>query len=141
MSKKSGFFPLSISFLQTENQIQQTVCLTKLDLTKYIKKITNHNLLSYYQFKCNPEINPLCRLCGEANETAYHFLADCPLLITHRLNTFNTYTGLPIHCYPNQILRFMKHKILTYWLTKKDELVPQDIIDTINGDISDDDFT
>ena len=27
------------------------------------------------------------------------------------------------------------------WLSKKDELIPQDIIDTINGDISDDDFT
>lgn len=42
---------------------------------------------------------------------------------------------------PNLILKFMKHKTLTYRLTNKDELVPQDIIDPINGDVSDDDFT
>ena len=35
----------------------------------------------------------------------------------------------------------MKHKTLTYWLSKKDDLIPQDIVDTINGDISDDDYT
>ena len=126
---------------QTEARINKTISLTKLDLTKYIKTITNHNMYSYFQFKCNPEINPLCRLCGEDNETAYHFLADCPTLISHRLQMFNTYTGLPDNCSPNLILKFMKHKILNYWLTNKDELIPQDIIDTINGDISDDDFT
>ena len=90
---------------------------------------------------CNPEINPLCRLCGEDNETAYHFLADCPSLLTHRLNTFQTYTGLPANCSPNLILKFIKHKSLNYWLQNKDDLIPQDIIDTINGGISDDDFT
>ena len=98
--------------LQTESQIQKTITLTKLDLTKYIRTITNHNLYSYFQFKCNPEINPLCRLCGEDNETAYHFLADCPSLTTHRLDTFNTYTGLPNNCTPNLIQKFMKHKLL-----------------------------
>ena len=35
----------------------------------------------------------------------------------------------------------MKHKTLTYWLNNKDDLIPQDIIDTANGNISDDDFT
>ena len=29
----------------------------------------------------------------------------------------------------------------TYWLNNKDDIIPQDIIDTINGDISDNDFT
>ena len=38
------------------------------------------------------------------------------------------------------ILKYMEHKTLSYWLNK-DDLVPQDIIDTINGDIFDDDFT
>ena len=127
--------------LQTESQVNKTVTLTKLDLTKYIKTITNHNLFSYFQFKCNPEINPICRLCCEANKTAHHFLADCPALITHRLNTFQTYTGLPHDCSPNLILKFMQHKTLTYWLNNKDDLISQDIIDTVNGDISDDDFT
>ena len=92
--------------LQTQSQVDKTIQLTKLDLTKYIKIITNHNLFSYFQFKCNPEINPMCRLCGEANETSHHFLADCPTLITHRLNTFQTYTGLPPNCSPNLCLLY-----------------------------------
>ena len=68
--------------LQTESQIHKTISLTKVELTKYIRIVTNHNLYSYFQFKCNPEINPLYRLCGEDNETAYHFLAECPSLLT-----------------------------------------------------------
>ena len=127
--------------LQTESQINKTLSLTKVEITKYIKIITNHNLYSYFQFKCNPEINPLCRLCGEDNETAYHFLAECPSLLIHRINTFQTYKGLPNNCSPNLILKFMKHKTLTYWLSNKDDLIPQDIIDIVNGDISDDNFT
>ena len=82
-----------------------------------------------------------CLLCGEDNETAYHFLADCPSLMTHRINTFHTYTGLTNNCTPNIILKYMKHKTITYWLNNKDDLIPQNIIDTVNGDISDDDFT
>ena len=60
-----------------------------------------------------------------------------------RLNTFQTYTGLrvPANCLPNLILNFMKHKTPTYCLSNKDDLDPQDIIDTINGDVSDDDCT
>ena len=38
------------------------------------------------------------------------------------------------------VLKFMKHKTQTYWLSNKDDLIPQDIIDTVNDDISDDDF-
>ena len=73
--------------LQTETQVHKTISLTKLDLTKYIKIITNHNLYSY--FRCNPEIHPLCRLYGEENETAYHFLVDCPFLMTLLSNETN----------------------------------------------------
>ena len=87
---------LFLPHLQTEAQITKTLSLTKVDLTKYIKIITNHNLYSYFQFKSNPEVNPLCRLCGEDNKTAHHFLANCPPLITHRLNIFHTYQGLSL---------------------------------------------
>ena len=58
-----------------------------------------------------------------------------------RQNTFQTYTGVPDNCTPNFIFKFMRHKTLTYWLSNKDDLIQQDIIDTINGDISDDNFT
>ena len=60
---------------------------------------------------------------------------------TELIGTFHKYQGLPNDCSPNLILKFMAHKTLAYWLNNKDDLIPQDIIDTVNGDISDDDFT
>ena len=63
------------------------------------------------------------------------------LLFLLEQRAFQTYKGLPNTCSPNLILKFMKHMTLTYWLSNKDEVIPQDIIDTVNGDISDNDFT
>ena len=57
-------------------------------LTRLISIITGFNCLSYIQFKANPTINPLCRLCGEDNETFWHFITDCPRLQTYRNDTF-----------------------------------------------------
>ena len=62
---------------------------------------------------------------------------DEALLMTHRINIFQTHTGLPDTCTPQVILKFMKYKSSI----NKDDLIPQDIIDTISSDISDDYFT
>ena len=63
-------------------------CHNNNSLTRLIPIITVFNCLSYIQFKANPTINPLCRLCGEENETFWHFVTDCPRLQTYRNNTF-----------------------------------------------------
>ena len=39
--------------------------ISRSHLTRSISIITGFNCLSYIQFKANPSINPLCRLCGE----------------------------------------------------------------------------
>ena len=36
-------------------------------LSTWIKSITGHNNLAYFQSKLNPEIHPTCRLCVQAN--------------------------------------------------------------------------
>ena len=46
-------------------------------LTTWIKSITGHNNLAYFQSKLNPEIDPACRLCLKANETLHHLMTDC----------------------------------------------------------------
>ena len=40
------------------------------------------------QFKTNPEINPLCWLCEEENESFWLFLTQSPRLKTYRDDTF-----------------------------------------------------
>jgi len=62
--------------------------LSKSSLSRLIQLITGHNFLSYFQFKLDPTINPLCRMCEEANETFYHLLIDCPALEVKRREWF-----------------------------------------------------
>ena len=46
-------------------------------LSTWIKSITGHNNLAYFQPKLNPGIDPTCRLCLQANETLHHLMTDC----------------------------------------------------------------
>ena len=46
-------------------------------LSTWIKSITGHNNLAYFQSKLNTEIDPTCRLCLQANETLYHLMTYC----------------------------------------------------------------
>ena len=37
-----------------------------------------HSLSLLDKFKADTTINPLCRLCGEENETFWHLATECP---------------------------------------------------------------
>ena len=56
-------------------------------MKRLVDIITGHNKLSYFQFKVDPDVNPLCRFCEEQNETFHHFITDCPRLRQFRLDT------------------------------------------------------
>ena len=46
-------------------------------LSTWIKGITGHNNLAYFQSKLNNKIDPTCRLCLLANKTLHHLMSDC----------------------------------------------------------------
>ena len=71
-----------------KNRANKINNLSRSHLSKLITIITGFNALSYKQFKANPEINPLCRLCNEENETFWHFVTECPRLKTIRDEVF-----------------------------------------------------
>ena len=71
-----------------KNKTRRILNISSSHLTRLISIITGFNCLSYIQFKANPEINPLCRLCGEENETFWHFVTECPRQKTFRDDTF-----------------------------------------------------
>ena len=71
-----------------KNKAKKILNISRSHLTRLILIITGFNCLSYIQFKANPEINPLCRPCGEENETFWHFVTECPRLQSHRTDIF-----------------------------------------------------
>ena len=61
--------------------------LPGLKMKRLVEIVTGHNNLSHFQFKVDPEVNPLCRFCEEQNETFHHFITDCPRLRQFRADT------------------------------------------------------
>ena len=54
--------------------------LTRPQLGRFIRIITGHNNLLYHRSNIDPDIDPMCRFCGEVQETFIHFFTDCPAL-------------------------------------------------------------
>ena len=80
--KTSKDYKHSKKFLENPNQnrAKKILQLPRLKMKRLVEIITGHNNLSYFQFKIDPDVNPLCRFCEEANETFHHFITDCPRL-------------------------------------------------------------
>ena len=62
------------------NLAKKLLQLPRLKMKRLVEIITGHNNLSYFQYKIDPDVNPLCRFCEEQNETFHHFITDCPRL-------------------------------------------------------------
>ena len=62
--------------------------LSMAELAQAISIITGFNRLSYIQFKADPSIDPMCRLCGKDNETFWHLATECPRLNSIRNEVF-----------------------------------------------------
>ena len=73
---------------QTKTKQRKYFNISRSNLTRLISIITGFNCLSYIQFKANPTINPLCRLCGEESETFWHFVTECPRLKSYINDTY-----------------------------------------------------
>ena len=61
----------------------------------WIKSITGHNNLAYFQSKLNPEIDPTCRLCLQANETIHHLMTDCEATTSLQMDIMKNQIPLP----------------------------------------------
>ena len=55
-------------------------------LSTWIKSITGHNNLAYFQSKSNPEIDSTCRLYLQANKTLHHPMTDCEAITSLQLD-------------------------------------------------------
>ena len=66
----------------SKNKSKHVLKMGTYMLSTWIKRITGHNNLAYFQSKLNPEIDPTCRLCLQANETLHHSMTNCEATTT-----------------------------------------------------------
>ena len=61
--------------------------LSRYDVSRYVSLITGHGNLAYFLSKLESDVNPICRFCGERNETFIH-LTECPRLRDYQVDSF-----------------------------------------------------
>lgn len=62
---------------QDKYRAKEVCYLSRLKLGRFIRIITGHNALRYYNHVLDETLSPVCRLCGNADETFHHFATDC----------------------------------------------------------------
>ena len=85
-----------------------------------VQLITGHNYAKRHQFLINtkkglldPDLDinqSMCSLCGEAQETSFHILAECSRLMPLRLQIFGTHTLTPpfVSLKSHQLVAFLR---------------------------------
>ena len=113
----------SKKFLDSPNTIRakKVLQLPRLKMKRLVEIITGHNNLSYFQFKVDPDVNPVCRFCEEENETFHHFITDCPRLRQLRTNTLGQFNHKDWKI--NQLIQFSFIPEINDYLERKDYLI------------------
>ena len=62
--------------------------LARLELGRFVRLVTGHNNLGFFQHKLGLSNRSECRFCGDGHETLTHFLQVCPRLRTPRGDHF-----------------------------------------------------
>ena len=99
------------------NKSKALLKLARSQLSLILKITTGHNALAYHASKIDNEIDPTCSLCGEADETFFHFVTDCPRLRLTRadklLEAFNPESWEAEH-----LLAFAKTPVIEMLLSR-----------------------
>ena len=61
--------------------------LGRYEVSRYVSLITGHGNLAYFMSTLEAGIHPVCRFCGERNETFIH-LTECPRLRDYQVDSF-----------------------------------------------------
>lgn len=62
--------------------------LARLELGRFLRIISGHNNLNFFQTKIGLWGDPRCRFCGGNNETVMHLVHSCPCFHTSRREIF-----------------------------------------------------
>ena len=62
---------------QDKYRAKEVMNLSRLKLGRFIRIISGHNALQYYNHVLDESLSPVCRLCGFADETFHHLATEC----------------------------------------------------------------
>lgn len=70
---------MSKKWYSTQDKFRaREVCrLSRLKLGRFIRAISGHNALNYYNHVLDPSLSPACRFCKNADETFHHLATEC----------------------------------------------------------------
>ena len=60
------------------------------EFSEAVQLITGHNFLQRHKVIVQQDDDPLCRSCGEDEETSHHVVAECPAFAAIRLRVLGT---------------------------------------------------
>ena len=101
-----------------KNKSKYILKMGTIKLSTWIKGITGHNNLAYFQSKINPEIDPTCRLCQQGSETLHHLMTDCEATSTLQLDIMKNKIPLPDMSWSvKDINKFIRHPLIHALMT------------------------
>ena len=81
--------------------------LSRTEVSLLLQFVTGHNYLKYHLYNTGRADDPMCRLCNEDNETAWHIMAVCPRLFFIRADHLCA-MQLDHMPHPRALLNFLK---------------------------------
>jgi hypothetical protein len=60
----------------------------KTDIKNFTGIISGQNHLAHNENKMDKSVNPYCKHCPGTRETTEHFVAECPIYSSHRMQVF-----------------------------------------------------
>ena len=62
--------------------------LARLELGRFVRIVTGHNNLNFFQTKLGLYRDASCRFCGDGDETITHLLTVCPRFVSFQRSMF-----------------------------------------------------
>ena len=96
--------------------------LNRMEFSLVVQFVTGHNFLKYHLSHVHDTTDVSCRLCQDDTETSWHILAECPVLLRHRVANLATMfpeAGDPIPL--DRLHRFIRGEQVIRLLTPPEE--------------------
>ena len=90
------------------------------DVGLMVQAITGHCWLRRHQSLISSDVDPVCRLCNEEEETPWHLIGECPALWQARTEIFFTHFLEKAESSAFKVLKMIKHTTIQDLMTESE---------------------